>query len=283
MTRPNFVSLALIGACLATSGLFAGDFDRTHGLYAQVLKAHVRNGLVDYAALKNGRTRLDTYVTALGAVPPQALSTWSRDDRFAYWINAYNAFTLKVIIDHYPIQGSWFSLYPRSSIRQIPGVWDKITFTAAGRPVTLNHIEHEVLRKEFADPRLHAAINCASVSCPELRAEPFLGDRLGAQLDEAARSFATSLARNRIDLSAKVLHASQIFDWFADDFLRAYAPGGNFGGLGGKSAAAASFLAKFGPPQAQAAIAAGGFQVRWLSYDWSLNEAPREGGSGSSR
>lgn len=274
MNRLTLVS-SVMTICLASPALLASDFDRSHGLYAQILKTHVREGLVDYAALKAGRARLDSYVAALGSVPPQTLSSWSLEDRFAYWINAYNAFTLKVIIDHYPIDGSWFSLYPRNSIRQISGVWDKITFTAAGRQVTLNQIEHEILRKEFADPRLHASINCASMSCPALWPEPFLGDRLHRQLEDAAKAFATSPARNRIDLAAKVLHASMIFDWFSDDFVKAYAPGGSFAGLDGKSAAAAGFLAKFGPPQAQAAISAGGFSVRWLSYDWSLNDVPR--------
>lgn len=260
------LALALAAPCSAA------DFDRTHGLFAQVLKTHVKGGLVGYAALKTDRSKLDAYVAALADVRPQELAGWKREDRFAYWINAYNAFTLKVVIDHYPIQGSMFSLSPKSSIRQIPGVWDKIQFGAASRSVTLNVIEHEILRKEFADPRLHAAINCASASCPELRAEPYLGDRLETQLMEAAAGFATSAARNQIDVAGKSLAASEIFSWFKEDFLKAYAPTGQFAGLSGKSAAAAAFLATFGPPAAGTAIRAGGFSVRFLSYDWTLND-----------
>ncbi len=261
-----------LGAGLAAAAP-AADFDRAHGLFAQVLKTHVRSGLVDYKALAADRSRLDSYVGALGAVSASELAALGRDDQFAFWINAYNAFTLKAVVDRFPLAPS--SQYPRGSIRQIPGVWDRLTFAAAGKPFTLNAIEHEILRARFLDPRLHAAINCASISCPELRNEPYLGDRLETQLTDAARQFAASLARNRIDLTAKTIHASEIFSWFYQDFLKAYAPGGTFAGLSGKDAAAASFLAGFGPAAAAQAIRSGGFRVRFLPYDWNLNDTPR--------
>lgn len=252
--------------------LAAADFDRSHALFAKVLKAHVRDGLVDYSALKASRRTLDDYVAALGTLDPKTLEGWKREDRFAYWINAYNAFTLRAVVDHYPIEGSWFSLYPRKSIRQISGVWDKLQFMAAGAPVTLDDIEHQILRKQFADPRLHAAINCASMSCPELRDEPYTGEKLDAQLTDAARRFAGSPARNAFDPAARTLSASSIFDWFAADFLAAYVPGGSFGGFTGKRAAAAAFFARFGPAGASKALGAGGFTVGFLSYDWTLND-----------
>ncbi len=271
MIRILTFALALTLPTLAV----AADFDQTHGLFGQILKTHVQDGLVDYAALKADRGRLDTYVAALGAVSQESFASWGRDDRFAFWINAYNAFTLKVIIDNYPIEGSWFSLYPRNSIRQISGVWDKIKFTAVGRKITLNDIEHQVLRKEFKDPRLHGAINCASASCPELRNEPYLADRLNEQLDDAARRFARDTFRNRVDVESKTLHASEIFKWFYKDFLSAYAPDGSFAGLSGKEAAAGSFMARFADEGSASAIKAGGFDVEWLSYDWELNDIPR--------
>jgi hypothetical protein len=93
---------------------------------------------------------------------------WSRAQQMAFWINAYNAFTLRAIVDHYPIEGSRFSLHPRNSIRQIDGVWTSLAWKAAGRTVTLDDIEHRILRPTFREPLVHFAVNCASVSCPPL-------------------------------------------------------------------------------------------------------------------
>lgn len=134
----------------------------------------------------------------------------------AHWINAYNLFTLKAVVDHYPIRGSWLSIYPKNSIRQIDGVWTRLRWNAGGRQVTLDDIEHHLLRPEFTDPRVHFAVNCASIGCPPLAREPFRGEAVGAQLDAAAVRYlagATGLVE-----SGTTLRLSRIFKWYGSDF-----------------------------------------------------------------
>ncbi len=134
---------------------------------------------MDYSALKRSRTALDAVVAAFAEPTAEQERGWTRDQRLAYWINAYNLFTLRAIVDHYPIRSALFTLQPRNSIRQIDGVWTTLTWRAAGRTVTLDDIEHRILRPEFKEPRVHFAVNCASVGCPPLAAEPYLRGNAG--------------------------------------------------------------------------------------------------------
>src|SRR5260370_41087982 len=110
---------------------------------------------------------------------------WTRDQRLAFWINAYNLFTLRAIVDHYPIRSAWLTLQPRNSIRQIDGVWTTLSWPAAGRTVTLDEIEHRILRPEFKEPRVHFAINCTSIGWPAPSAHPYPPATLNGQLDRA--------------------------------------------------------------------------------------------------
>jgi len=206
------------------------------------------------------------------APPARSESGWTREQRMAFWINAYNAFTLRAIIDHYPIRGSWFTLYPRNSIRQIDGVWTELTWQAAGRTVTLDDIEHRILRPTFKDARIHFAVNCASISCPPLAAEPYRPATLDAQLDAAARVFLASPEGVRVD--GDTLRVSSIFKWYGDDFTGQYAPvvpgsrdAGERGILG--------VIAKYGPSAAAELARSGRPAIRYLSYDWFLNDIQR--------
>jgi len=154
--KKTFLACAVVlGSALtlqATCGasLSANGFDHEYRAYAEVLKRHVRYPRVDYAALKADRAALDAVVAAFDSPESRAEPEWTREQRMAFWINAYNAFTLRVIVDNYPIRGSWLSLYPRNSIRQIDGVWTDIKWRAAGRTVTLDDIEHRILRPGHA-------------------------------------------------------------------------------------------------------------------------------------
>lgn len=173
---------------------------------------------------------------------------------------------------HARYRGNRFSLHPRNSIRQIDGVWTALAFRAAGRQVTLDDIEHRTLRPQFQDARIHFAINCASVSCPPLREEPYLPDRLNEQLDDAARRYLASPFGLRVDRST--LRVSSIFDWYGDDFIAKYA------GLieSNRSATERATLGAiliFGPPHAQQLARAPDIRVRFLQYDWSLNDVSR--------
>ena len=264
------IGIALIAQ--ATCGASANAFDHEYRAYADVLKRHVRFPHADYAALKQDRTRLDRVVGEFDAPPARSESGWTREQRMAFWINAYNAFTLRAIIDHYPIRGSWFTLYPRNSIRQIDGVWTDLKWQAAGRTVTLDDIEHAVLRPAFKDARIHFAVNCASISCPPLAAEPYRPATLDAQLDAAARVFLASPEGVRVD--GDTLRVSSIFKWYGDDFTGQYAPvvpgsrdAGERGILG--------VIAKYGPSAAAELARSGRPAIRYLSYDWSLNDIQR--------
>ncbi len=242
-------------------------FDHGYGAYRDVLTRFVRDARVDYRALVADRATLDRAIGEIARVSQSDEARWAREDRLAFWINAYNLFTLRSIVDHYPIHGSLFTLYPRNSIRQIDGVWAAHRWPAAARSVTLDEIEHEILRPIFRDPRVHVAVNCASKSCPPLRFEPYIGNDIDRQLDDAARRFLAS--DQGVKLSAGRLMVSSIFKWYGDDFIPAYAAGGT------SDAAIRAFIVRYGPPAA-AAAAKTSTPLRFLSYDWSLNDVGRQ-------
>jgi len=262
---------AIIIALTAGRGAHASrqSSDHDYRAYATLLSRHVQGNRVDYRGLVADRRALTAVAQGFSGVDAVTERAWSRDERLAFWINAYNLFTLQAIVDHYPIRARWFSLAPRNSIRQIAGVWDRLTWRVAGRQVTLDDIEHRIIRPEFQEPRIHFAVNCASVGCPPLRSEPYLAATLGAQLDANARSYLASPQGLRIDDGRLVV--SSILKWYGGDFV------GRFGGnpASGRSATDTAILRvveAFGPPQAAALARGAAVQVRFLEYDWSLND-----------
>ncbi len=275
---------ALIAAVvLATAVAAVGDF--TYEPYAGVLARHVDGrGMVAYGALKKKPEDLNRFVEALGAVDPETYAAWNDKAKIAFWTNAYNALTLKAIIDHYPIKpGFWKSLaYPKNSIRQIDGVWDKITHEVMGRKMTLDRIEHGILRGRdkklvekygrFYEPRIHVALVCAAMGCPPLRTEPYVGERLDKQLDDQARRFLSHPARFRIDRTGGKVHLSSIFKWFGDDFAKGYTPETGFDGHGKTEKAVLNFCAQYLSPEDAAYLRTGRYKIEYLDYDWSLNE-----------
>ena len=271
MNMPPAVRRFFVAALLAVAGFAvasartAEPFDKTFATYRDLLTRFVRDGKVDYAALTSGRSVLDRNVEAFGRVGMADEMAWPRGERLAFWINAYNLFTLRSIVDHYPIRGSVFTLYPRSSIRQIDGVWTTQHWAVAGRSVTLDQIEHEILRPTFKDPRVHFAVNCASTSCPTLRSEPYIGRDIDAQLDDATRRFLSSA--HGTQSAGGRLRVSSLFKWYGEDFVISEK------GLKG-DAAIRAFVERYGPPAAVLAVRASA-AVRFLSYDWSLNDIDR--------
>ncbi len=267
MTSARVVLLiaALIGP-LAGSAM---ALDHSFAAYAEVLRAVVRGSRVDYAALKADRGRLDAVVRSWASPTRAEEQAWTRQQRMAFWINAYNALTLQAIIDHYPIRGSVFSLSPRSSIRQIDGVWTALKWNVAGRTVSLDDIEHKILRPTFGDARIHFAVNCASVSCPTLAPEPYRADTLNAALDAAARRYLGSTEGVRVD--GRGLRVSSIFKWYGEDFIPEYAavvPGTRAPG----ERAILGAIVRFGPSEAARAARGGDLRIGFLDYDWSLND-----------
>ncbi|MHC4575405.1 MAG: DUF547 domain-containing protein [Planctomycetota bacterium] len=249
--------------------------------YAAALKTYVdANGMVNYEKLKAKPDSLNSFLTGMASIGPERYEKWPDKDKIAFWLNAYNALTLKAIIDNYPIKSSFFRsrVYPKNSIRQIPGVWDKITFTVIRQDLTLSHIEHQILRKDFNEPAIHMALVCAAMSCPPLRNEPYLAKKLDKQLEDQGRKFLSDPGKFIINHRKAVVYLSTIFKWFADDFVPQYAPEKSLGKHNKKVSAVLSFVASHLKDADKKYILEGKYKVKYLSYDWSLNEQKKTGG-----
>lgn len=210
-----------------------------HSLWSTALKEHVDEaGHVNYTKWKEDTTLLDDYITSLEENPPAEF--WSRNDSLAYFINAYNAVTVKLILDHYPLK----------SIRKLITPWRFKRFELKREKISLNHIEHQILRK-MNEPRIHFAINCASASCPKLFNIAFYAHTMEEQLEEATTLFINDPLRNQ--LSKKEMAISRIFQWFASDF--------------GTKKERHAFIRKYATQPID-----NNAKVRFLNYDWQLNE-----------
>lgn len=230
--------------------------------YHQVLREHVGElGLVDYRALSHKRDQLDHFLDGIAVVSESEYKRWNRLEQIAFWINAYNALTLRVVREHYPV----------NSIRDIPGVWSEAQHTVAGRQLSLDQIEHEILRSEFGEPRVHFALVCAAIGCPKLRTEPYRGGALEAQLEEQARRFLSQPQNFRLDPRRSRLHVSSIFKWFGQDFVPRSVDGKPADGKA-VEAAVHDFVRKHAPPEQAALLERGDWDLRYLYYDWALND-----------
>ena len=238
---------------------------------AKVLERVDGDGLVDYAGLKAASGDLDAYATAVAGLDPQTYETWSEERQIAFWSNAYNGLTLRAIVEHFPLESPASpeaSEHPRG-IRWIPGVWDR-PFTVMGRELSLNDIEHQILRVEFDEPRIHAALVCAAISCPPLRAEPFVEDRLDEQLDDQTRRFLEQSLR--IDREAGKVYLSKILEWYGADFEWSFEPEAGFEGHGDAERAVLNFISGYLDETDAKYLRGGDYEVVYSSYDWSLNE-----------
>ncbi|PSB22769.1 DUF547 domain-containing protein [filamentous cyanobacterium CCP1] len=233
-----------------------------YDIYAEVLKRYVdEDGFVDYQGLQLDSEQLRAFNQALGEVSSEQFESWSEPDQIAFLINAYNSFTLQSIIDQTPI---------KASIRDIPGVWRIRRFNVAGQSKTLDDIEHGTLRKDYLEPRIHAALNCTAISCPRLRTEPYTGDRLDTQLDEQVRQWLDSPHGLQIDRDANVVSLSAIFDWFGEDWISAYNTETGFSG-NQKQRSALNFISNYVSPDDREYLQQGNYDVNYLEYDWALN------------
>jgi hypothetical protein len=261
----------LLSIVMLVLAMDAHATQRGHPLTDVLLPFVDDDGLVDYATLKADRKGLDAYCDRIADLDPTVMASQPEAFRVAFWINAYNAFTLKLIVDNYPIKPSTGKTkYPANSIRQIPGAWEHKKFKALGKDVTLDEIEHKILRAEFKEPRIHMALVCAAMSCPKLRREPYQGDKLDAQLDDQARMFLADLTKFHIDREANEVWASRIFEWFVDDFLPGATKEKPLHVAQQKSLAA--FASKYVSPEDAAYLQAGKYVVKYFEYDWTLNE-----------
>ncbi|MEM7376468.1 MAG: DUF547 domain-containing protein [Pseudomonadota bacterium] len=253
-------ALSLIALLLLSPALLARPFDHEHAAWSELLDKHVRwiDGVasqVDYAGMAADQAALDAYLEALSAVTPRTYRNWTRDQQLAFLINAYNAFTVDLVLTQYP---------DLNSIKQIGGFfkspWKIEIGKLLGQPRTLDEIEHEMIREEgvFDEPRIHAAVVCASIGCPALRTDAFTAERLDIQLEDSIVRFLSDRSRNR--LRGEDLQVSKIFDWYGDDWddLTAF------------FARHAVILAD--DAAGQRLIRNGAYDLDFLSYDWDLND-----------
>lgn len=254
------VLLPMLIAFAATTASYA--LDHNHTKWGTVLKNFQNpEGLVDYAGLKSAAKdpnhEFNAYLKELSSVSFKDYEKFTREEKMAFLINAYNAYTFKLIINHYPLE----------SIRDIGGIfsspWKKKFFKILdGKLQSLDPIEHDWLRPMFKDYRIHAAVNCASISCPPLRNEPFVPTKLEAQLADQMKFWMNDTTRNRYNAAKGEIFLSKIFDWYGKDFEK----------WGGGIKAVVN---KYGPPSAQEALKNGG-DIDFLDYDWGLNEFKRQ-------
>ena len=245
--------ILMICAVLAPSSAWAFDFSGWDGL----LKRHVgpttiagvRIAGVDYATIKKDPAYAKL-IADLKSFSPATLKT--DKEKIAFWINAYNVMAVKMVVDHYPVD----SIKDAGSFFQ--SVWKKEVGVVGGKKVTLNDIEHEILRK-MGDPRIHVAIVCASVSCPDLRNEAYTADRLDAQLDDQFKLFLENRGKGlRVDRGKGRVTLSKIFDWFEEDFEPK-------GGV-------LPFLSRYAPEKDRSFLKKGNLDVSYLDYNWDLNK-----------
>jgi hypothetical protein len=255
----------------------SGKFDQSHSIYDSLLKKYVHNARVDYKGFIASSEEFNTYLKQLGSVSESDYANWSREEKLAFWINAYNAFTIKAVIGHYPI-GRNISLasiiYPKNSIRQINGVWDRLRFQAVDKMVTLNEIEHGILRKEFKEPRIHFAIVCASLGCPDLRNEAYRANLIDEQLEKAATEFINNPQKGvRISPADGTVRLSKIFNWFGADFIEKHESTELFKDRGPKERTVLNFVRKHLKSEEERKYLEGNnFKISYLDYDWILNE-----------
>lgn len=229
--------------------------------YENVLRTYVNAGLVDYPALQANSQALKRFIQQLGAVSPEVYADWTEAEKIAFLINAYNAITLESIIDQTPL---------KNSIKDIFGVWNFKKHQVMGQALTLDQIEHEILRRQFQEPRIHAALVCAALSCPPLRSEPYTGENLEAQLEDQVRQWLSSPQGLQIDRSNNQVAISAIFKWFGEDWEAQYASQQFVGNA--KERAVLNFISRYMSPDDRAYLEQGDFKLNYLNYDWSLNQ-----------
>jgi len=237
-----------LAALFFTIGLIRVQAAVPHTLFSNLLKKHVSPaGNVNYKGFIQDSTQLNQYLKLLSTHHPD--NTWSRNDQLAYWINAYNAYTIQLIIRNYPLK----SIKDIGSLIKIPFInspWDIKFIRIGSQTYDLNNIEHDILRTKFQEPRIHFAIVCASVSCPRLLNQAYEGATVNVQLEAQARSFINDPSRNK--LSANQVQLSSIFNWFKGDFT--------------KNGDLISFINKYAKVKVNLNA-----RISYLDYNWNLN------------
>ena len=256
---------AMLLLLLTSNWVAAATFDSSYAYWNRLLNSHVTwnsggsASTVDYAGFKAEQGKLEAFLASAATVPKATFAAWSKADRNAYLINVYNAATIELVLTRYP---------DLKSIKDIGGLfgspWKKDVMNLLGAERSLDDMEHDLLRgaADFDEPRIHFAINCASIGCPALRPEAYVGSRLAAQLDDQTSRFLQDRSRNRVD-PGKGLRVSKIFDWYSEDFDK------HAGGVRKFLAGYANALGL--DADAARLVESGTMPISYTDYDWRLN------------
>lgn len=243
----RFILLFTLFFVFSTNIIVAQEY-LEHTKWTKLLKKHVtKSGLVDYKGFVEDEEELDEYLAVLSKNHPD--DSWKKNDRLAFWINTYNAFTVKLIVKNYPVK-SIKDL--GGSLYKINTAWDIKFIKIGNKTYDLNNIEHSIIRDEFEEPRIHFAVNCAAISCPKLRNEAYVGNKIDEQLDEQTKYFINESKKNKI--GKKVAKISKIFSWYRLDFRD---NGQNY----------KDFINQYSKVKITEDT-----KIELLNYDWSLNE-----------
>ncbi len=223
---------------------YGGTFN--YNAFEKILNEYVKDGRVDYERLKKSNV-MDMYISQLAEAHLGSLKT--RAQKLTFWINAYNALAIKGVLDNYPLK----------SVMDVEGFFDKLKYEIAGVEYTLNDIENRVIRPTFGDPRIHFALVCASLSCPNLESKAFKPEDLDKELDEAGRKFLQDSAKNKIDKNKGIVYLSKIFEWYAQDFIKS-------------SGSVLEFVRDYFSDEDRKYLRGRDFKVEFWEYDWNLND-----------
>jgi hypothetical protein len=244
---------------------------------SEFLKKYVSpDGMVDYKTLSRRKIEVAKLLDLFKKQDRAEYSSWSNDEKLAFWINGYNLELIKIILDNYPIESNRMMrlFWPPNSIRHINGIWDEHKFLIMDEEFTLRAIDQKVFQNEFSDPRVFLAISYASVSGPPLRNAAYCGQNLSEQLDEQAKKFLASPNGLRIDRGNNMVYLSSIFNptWYGGQFVAKYGTDLKFKKQEPAVRAVLNFLIKYIPAQDTSYLETGNYAIEYIRYDWTLNE-----------
>lgn len=241
---------SLVAVCsFVVLSSWALAFDHSHAAFTSLLQKHVAPAGVDYKDFKKDQAPLKAYLGDLAKVKESEFSSWSVGERLAFLINLYNATTINVVLEHYPIRSF------KSEVGGKDGPWKLKTVSVFGKTVSLDDLEHKMIRQKFNEPRIHFALNCASDGCPALRAEAFKSANLSRQLGEQTVGFLADSSKNKV--TPNKIQLSPIFDWFKEDFVK-------------RSGSVKAFL---NPYYKSFDVTKSKANITYTNYGWSLNDA----------
>jgi len=274
--RRELINAAEVEGPNSPDGYIGGDAFNI--AFSEVFKDYVTSqGMVNYAKLRRHRTVLNTMLGRLAGLEPEVFITWSRNEKIAFWINAYNVCTMKGIVDEYPITPSRFMLlfYPADSVMHIRGLRDEMFFMIMGIQYTLDEIESESLLARFEDPRICFAVNYGTVSSAALRNEPYIGKVLDEQLDQQVKNYFARPDGLLIDQTKNIVAISPIFkmyNWHEDAFLKRYGTNKLFREREPVDRAVLNFIKDFVSPANAQYLKQSTFTIEYLKYNWKLND-----------